>query len=61
MKFPLLREEDGSAVRAICDLCGGEIYMEEDFYRVDGENICENCVEDYARHILAPFRQEGSV
>ena len=24
MRFPLLCEEDGSAVRTICDLCGGD-------------------------------------
>lgn len=59
MRFPVLREEDGSAVRGICDLCGREIYRRETFYRVDGENICEECVEDYARRMLAPFREEG--
>ena len=48
MRFPILREADGSAVRAICDLCGGEIYDEEPFYRVDGENVCNDCVGDYA-------------
>lgn len=59
MRFPILREADGSAVRAICDLCGDEIYDEEPFYRVDGENVCNDCVGDYARRILAPFREEG--
>lgn len=59
MRFPLQRENDGSAVRALCDLCGGEIYWGEAFYRVDGETVCEDCVGDYARRILAPFREEG--
>ena len=59
MRFPILREADGRAVRAICDLCGGEIYDEEPFYRVDGENVCNDCVGDYARRVLAPFREEG--
>lgn len=59
MRFPILREADGSAVRTTCDLCGGEIYAEETFYRVDGETVCDNCVGDYARRVLAPFREEG--
>lgn len=59
MRFPLLYEENGCTVRAVCDLCGGEIGWEEPFYRMDGENVCDDCVGDYARQILAPFRQEG--
>lgn len=59
MRFPLMYEEDGSTVRAVCDLCGGEIYQEETFYRVDGETVCEDCVADYARGLLAPFREGG--
>lgn len=61
MRFPLRYEEDGRAVRTICDVCGGEIDWDEAFYRVDGETVCEDCVGDYARQILAPFRQEGGV
>ncbi len=59
MRFPLQRENDGSAVRALCDLCGGEIYWGEAFYRVDGETICVDCVADYARGLLAPYREGG--
>lgn len=59
MRFPLLYEEDGGAVRTTCDLCGGEIRWNESFYRMDGETVCEDCVGDYARQILAPFHQEG--
>lgn len=58
MRFPLLRDEEGNAVRAVCDLCGSEIYEEEAFYRVNGENICDDCVADYARHLLARFRED---
>lgn len=61
MRFSVLREENGSAVRTVCDLCGREIYFDEIFYCVDGENICDDCVADYARRELAPFREEGSV
>lgn len=59
MRFPLLYEENGTAVRTVCDLCGGEIYWGEIFYRMDGETVCEDCIDDYARQILASFRQEG--
>lgn len=59
MRFPLLYEEDGSTVRTICDLCGGEIYWGEAFYCVNGETICEDCVAGYARGLLAPFREGG--
>lgn len=59
MRFPLQCEEDGSSVRTVCDLCGREIYWNEAFYRMDGETVCDDCVGDCARQILAPFRKEG--
>lgn len=28
-----------------CDDCGGEIYVGETYYRIDGKNYCEYCIE----------------
>lgn len=49
-------EEDGSREAAECDLCGGTIYQGQSYYRVNGEVICEDCLGDYARRMLAPWR-----
>ncbi|MDO4810744.1 MAG: hypothetical protein Q3985_02245 [Eubacteriales bacterium] len=59
MRFPLLCEEDGSSVCAVCDICGSEIYRDEAFYRLNGETVCDDCVGDYARLFFAPFREDG--
>lgn len=59
MKFPIVKEENGEIVMAVCQLCGGEIYYDEPYYQRDGEVICEMCLENYARRCFAPFRIEG--
>lgn len=46
-------------VYACCDQCGGEIYMGEAYHRINGENVCEDCFEDYARLLLRPFLVGG--
>ncbi|MDD3164763.1 MAG: hypothetical protein PHS97_02795 [Oscillospiraceae bacterium] len=43
------------AVFARCSLCGGEIYLGEAYYAVDGKTICCDCADDYGRSLLAPF------
>ena len=60
MRFPIIKEEDTAAVNTVCYLCGHEIYMGEPYYFSDGDAICEDCLEDYARLCLAPFLVEGS-
>ena len=59
MKFPIVKEKDATATASVCKLCGGEIYVGEPYYFRDGETICEECLEEYARLCLAPFRVEG--
>ena len=46
-------------VCACCDQCGGEIYCGEGYYRINGENVCEDCFVDYARSLLRPFLLGG--
>ena len=45
----LKMERDGYLVAPVavcrCDLCGDEIYVGEDLYRLDGKCYCHWCVE----------------
>ncbi len=59
MRFPIVKEEDGECIVAVCHLCGGEICAGEEYYQRDGEIICRMCLEDYARRCMAPFLVEG--
>lgn len=47
-------------IAAECDMCGFEIYRGEEFYRIDGEYICEDCLREFAVRFFAPFRMEGN-
>lgn len=40
-------------VRALCPICGGELYGGELVYALDGEAICPDCLEEYARRRFA--------
>jgi formylmethanofuran dehydrogenase subunit E len=55
MRFPILREADGSAAMGECDLCGAELWRGGAYYRVNGETVCPDCLTDYARRVFAPF------
>ena len=46
-------------VTAECDLCGKEIYEGEEYYRINGESVCSDCLETYAIRLLTPFRLRG--
>ena len=46
-------------IAAQCDNCGFEIYDGEPYYRINGEIICRDCLEEYAARLLAPFRIGG--
>lgn len=37
-----------------CALCLGEIYCGEYYYALEGQMICEHCLEGYARRYFAP-------
>ena len=55
MRFPRIREEDGSCAAARCSLCGEEIYAGEEAWRVSGETVCPGCFGTFARQWFAPF------
>ena len=59
MRFPAVKEEDGSAVWSQCGLCGGEIYRGEEYYQVNGQVFCTGCLEDFAKSWFAPFLCRG--
>ena len=46
---------------AVCDECGGDIYMDERYYCVDGAYICPDCSADFALRLLGPYRLGGEM
>ena len=44
---------------AECGLCGGEIGWGQRYYRVGGENVCWQCLADFAAQILAAYEVRG--
>lgn len=44
---------------AECSLCGGEIGWGQRYYRVGGENVCRQCLADFAAQILAAYEVRG--
>lgn len=57
MRIYGIREEDGRCGPAAeCELCGGEISRGQPHYRIHGQIICEDCLGDYARGLLAAWR-----
>lgn len=55
MRLPLPYEEDGSVAMYECSLCGGELYMGQTCYFINGEAVCEDCLADYARQFFGGF------
>lgn len=41
-------------ISGLCSQCGGEIYLGELYYRIDGQDICPGCLADYAVQTFAP-------
>ena len=39
-----------------CDRCDGEIYEGAEYYQINGECVCRECLEEFAGHWFAPFR-----
>lgn len=48
------RREGG---RLLCSLCGGEIPRGALYWCLNGEIVCEDCLPEFARLELAPYRQ----
>ncbi len=44
-----------------CGCCGGEIYEGELYYAIEGEQIHEDCLGDYAKkHFAGCLREAGA-
>ena len=39
-----------------CGRCDGEIYEGAEYYQINGECVCRECLEEFAGHWFAPFR-----
>ena len=59
MRFPRVRELDGHMIACECELCGDDIHTGEDYYLVNGQVFCEDCLADYARRYFAPHLRRG--
>jgi len=38
-----------------CKVCDGEIYEGEEYLKVEGDNIHEDCFDEYAKNMLNPI------
>ena len=41
----------------LCSLCGQEITPGEEYWYCNGSSVCRECLTDFARAELAPYRQ----
>ena len=39
-----------------CDRCDGEVYEGAEYYQINGQCVCRECLEEFAGHWFAPFR-----
>lgn len=51
--------ETGEIPAAYCTQCGGEIYRGEDYYRIDGQEVCTDCLAGFAEEYFRFCRVEG--
>jgi hypothetical protein len=42
-----------------CDYCKGEIYEGESYYRIDGQDICVECLRDFSSDYFADCIEEA--
>lgn len=40
-----------------CGFCGGEVYEGDTVYRIDGQLIHEDCLEDFAKDYFADCKE----
>ena len=59
MRFPRVREEDGRLSAGECELCGGDIGAGQDYYLINGQVICEDCLAAYAQRYFAAYLCRG--
>lgn len=42
---------------ATCDICGGDIYEEMDYYIIEKKAICEHCIDEFIQdHKTTSYR-----
>ena len=46
-------------VSARCALCDGEIYRGEEYYHINGQAVCRDCLAEYAVQVFAPYLVKG--
>ena len=49
--------DSGRGGQARCGLCGGELYPGDLYFLLEGQRICEACLERYARRCFAHRRR----
>lgn len=54
-------EPPEDVIFAHCDRCGGEIYEGDTYYAVDGQNICVDCLRDFASDYFADCVEEARI
>ena len=52
MRYHTVKDRESAVCE--CELCGAEIYGGE-YYCLNGQIICPDCLEEYARHYFAPY------
>lgn len=57
-KLPPCGQPDAPAA-AWCHYCLGEIYEGEDYYRVEGQAVCEHCLPRLAEDYFGACRRTG--
>lgn len=41
-----------------CDVCGQDIDEDEEYWRIEGDVVCSNCLRDYAEEYFWRYRQK---
>ena len=49
----------GEPEAALCALCAGELYRGEEFYRIDGQVVCPDCLPRFAEAYFGLCRITG--
>ena len=50
---------DRERTAAYCHQCKGEIYEEEDYFRIDGKAVCTDCLPRFAEEYFGFCRITG--
>jgi hypothetical protein len=56
-RWKLHTPDDDLKVFCTCECCGQEIYEGEEYLEIDGDNIHEDCFDEYAKETLDPIKR----